>query len=85
LPLGKGVITVTHANVTGVYYVATIPEQRKKGFGTAMMHYLLQLAKTKGYFIATLQASKEGKNLYERLGFKECCRYQEYAHNENGN
>lgn len=72
-------ILVTHANVAGIYYVATRPEQRKKGFGTAMMCHLLKRAKQKGYFIATLQASEDGIHLYEKLGFQKCSAFLEYA------
>lgn len=72
-------VLVTHANIAGIYYVATIPNLRKRGFGTAMMKYLLERARSKGYFIATLQASEAGLSLYERLGFKRCCQFVEYA------
>lgn len=72
-------ILVTHANVAGIYYVATMPNQRKKGFGTEMMNHLLKRAKEKGYFIATLQASHAGLSLYERLGFQKCCKFIEYS------
>ncbi|MBP9842256.1 MAG: GNAT family N-acetyltransferase [Simkaniaceae bacterium] len=78
IPIVTGIL-VTHANVAGIYYIATIPEQRCKGFGTAMMYHLLGLAKEKGYFIATLQASAEGLSLYERLGFKRCSQFIEYS------
>lgn len=78
VPVVTGML-VTHANVAGIYYVMTMPQQRKKGFGSAMMEQLLQRAKAKGYFIATLQASHEGLSLYERLGFKSCCQFLEYA------
>jgi GrpB-like predicted nucleotidyltransferase (UPF0157 family)/GNAT superfamily N-acetyltransferase len=83
VPVVTGIL-VMHANVAGIYYVATVPQQRNKGFGTAMMMYLMSLAKDRGYFIATLQASAEGFSLYERLGFKQCCQFWEYApNNEN--
>lgn len=78
LPVVTGVL-VLDANVAGIYYVATIPSQRKKGYGTAMMEHLINRAKTEGYHIAVLQASHEGKALYERLGFKKCCLFKEYA------
>ena len=78
MPVVTGML-VTHANVAGIYYVATIPNQRKKGFGTAMLNHLLERAKKKRYLIATLQASEEGLSLYERLGFNRCCQFVEYA------
>jgi len=43
------------------------------------MHIELNRAKSEGYHIATLQASHEGKGLYEKLGFKKCCIFKEYA------
>ncbi len=78
IPIVTGML-VTHANVAGIYYVATTPIYRKRGFGTAMMQHLLQRAKTKGCFIATLQASHEGLSLYEKMGFKACANFFEYA------
>jgi RimJ/RimL family protein N-acetyltransferase/GNAT superfamily N-acetyltransferase len=78
IPVVTGIL-VLHANVAGIYYIITVPDQRKRGHGTAMMEYLLSKAKSKGYHMATLQASKNRKNLYEQLGFKECCIFKEYA------
>ena len=78
IPIVTGIL-VLHANVAGIYYVATVPDQRKKGYGTAMMKYLIERAKDQGYDMITLQASKEGKALYQRLGFEEVCVFKEYA------
>ncbi len=62
---------VLHAGVAGIYYIATVPDQRRKGYGTAMMHSLLTRAKMQGYAYAVLQASAMGAPVYKRLGF-EC-------------
>lgn len=77
-PIVSGIL-VLEDNMAGIYYVATIPDERGKGYGTAMMEYLLNLAKQRGYFFAGLEASHEGLNLYKRLGFKEICVFEEYA------
>ncbi|HSX03364.1 MAG TPA: bifunctional GrpB family protein/GNAT family N-acetyltransferase [Rhabdochlamydiaceae bacterium] len=77
-PVVTGIL-VLDANVAGIYYVATVQSHRKKGYGSAMMKYLLNRAKSKGYFLATLQASHEGKSLYERLGFKKSCIFIEFV------
>lgn len=77
-PIVSGIL-VSYAGVAGIYYVATVPNQRKQGFGTAMMRYLLTQAKHRRIPIATLQASREGKSLYEKLGFKACSVFKEYA------
>lgn len=76
-PVGTGIL-VLHAGVAGIYYVTTLPEYRKKGFATAMMEFLLMGAVERGYTLATLQASPEGKSLYARLGFSQNCVFKEY-------
>lgn len=78
VPVLTGIL-VLHANVGGIYYVMTVPNQRRKGYGTHMMKYLICRAKEKGYHMVTLQASSDGRGLYERLGFKSLCRFVEYA------
>lgn len=78
MPVVTGIL-VLHANVAGIYYVATEPHHRKKGFATAMVVHLIKKAEQRGYLLATLQATKAGKHLYERLGFKECCIFKEYS------
>jgi len=78
----KAVVTgllVTHLGVAGIYYVATIPTERKKGYATAMMDHLLQRASQKRYTVATLQASEEGSHVYEKIGFQSCCKLTEYS------
>lgn len=72
-------IVVFYANVAGIYYISTDPKERKKGYATHMMHHLLQRAIEKGYLIATLAASNEGKPIYEKLGFQTCCLFQEFT------
>lgn len=79
VPVGIGILLL-HANVAGLYYIATVPSEQKKGYGTAMMVHLLQRAKARGFHRAVLQASAAGKNLYERLGFQECCDFKEYSY-----
>ncbi len=78
VPVGIGILLL-HANVAGLYYIATVPAEQKKGYGTAMMVHLLERAKARGFHRAVLQASTAGINLYQRLGFQECCRFKEYS------
>jgi GNAT superfamily N-acetyltransferase len=77
-PVATGML-VLYAGVAGIFYLVTVPEERKKGYGTLMMRFLLSRAKNLGYSHAVLQASVMGVNLYKRLGFKECCAFQEYG------
>jgi len=79
---GKPVVTgilVLHANVGGVYYIMTHLEYRKRGYGTEMILALLIRIKERGYHVATLQASAEGKKLYQKLGFEPIGKFIEYA------
>jgi len=52
----------------GVYSVATAPEVRGRGIGTAMTWHLLADADP-GWDVAVLQASAMGRPIYERMGF----------------
>lgn len=69
------------AQVAGLHWLSTAPEERKKGYGKAMQEYRLKRAKELGYHIAILQASQEGHSLYLKLGYKECCVFREFKLN----
>lgn len=56
---------------TGLFYIGTINEARRKGIAKAMVNYLLRLSKNEGYNICVLQASEIGYHLYKKIGFKE--------------
>lgn len=69
----------TDEAIIGVYSLATLYEFRGKGIGSAMMTVALNTAKERGYKTVVLQASEDGKRIYERLGFKTITHYFEYA------
>lgn len=60
------------AQVTGV---ATVPERRGHNLAGHLIHALLVEAEGRGARTATLQASRAGAPVYERLGFEDvgCC------------
>jgi ribosomal protein S18 acetylase RimI-like enzyme len=64
--------------VAGVWNVATIPEARGKGLGTAVTWLGCHEAKQRGYQDAMLLSSEMGYNVYQRLGFKEIFKAQVY-------
>jgi ribosomal protein S18 acetylase RimI-like enzyme len=64
--------------LAGVYNVATRPEMRRRGFGTAMTMAAVREALAIGYRVAVLGTSEMGRGIYERMGFREVCRFGIY-------
>jgi GNAT superfamily N-acetyltransferase len=59
----------------GFYNIATLPEFRKKGFGTAMTAYAMIEAVNKGCTTGILHASMMGEPVYHKMGYEP---YGEY-------
>lgn len=76
-PVVRG-LSCYFAQVAGLHWLSTAPDERRKGYGAAMQQYRLKRAKELGYHIAVLQASSEGYPLYQRLGYKECGIFREF-------
>ena len=64
--------------VAGIYVVATLPEARRQGIGSALTLAPLLDARAMGFRIGILHASPMGLSMYRRLGFQEYCRMGHY-------
>jgi len=61
----------TSSSYSGLYMIATKDEYRKKGFGTAITIHAINKAIEVGNTKFVLHATKLGKPVYEKMGFKE--------------
>ena len=67
------------SGVAMIHGVATVPEARRRGIGTAVTLAALQGARRLGYRIAVLQASSMGQGPYRRLGFRFVAPYARFV------
>lgn len=65
--------------IAGIYNIATIPQMRHQGFGTAMTLAALHQALDLGYHIAVLQASEMGAPIYRSIGFQDHFMFESYV------
>ena len=65
--------------LAGIYDVSTVPSARRQGLGAAITNACLVTAEIRGYHHAVLQASTEGVRVYQRLGFRELYREQNFS------
>lgn len=70
------------AGVAGIFNVATVPEARKRGFGTAMTRVPLLDAREMGYRVGVLQSSDLGAPVYRRMGFRDFGRIAHFVWGE---
>jgi GNAT superfamily N-acetyltransferase len=66
------------SGVAGVYFVSTVPSHRRRGLGTSITLAVLQDARERGYQVGVLCASTAGRSVYQRIGFREFCRFDIY-------
>jgi GNAT superfamily N-acetyltransferase len=55
----------------GVWWVATLPEAQGRGLAGRLLHLALAEARERGMETSTLQATKVGAPVYERLGYED--------------
>ena len=64
------VVTHDHDGDCSVWWVATVPEARGRGLGGGLMRRALAAGRERGCEVTTLQATKAGRPVYERLGYR---------------
>lgn len=70
---GEPVVTAradSHLGATAVFAVATVPEHRNRGYGSALTAHALLEGFAAGGRWAWLQAAPDATRVYERLGFR---------------
>jgi GNAT superfamily N-acetyltransferase len=58
----------------GVFLVGTVPEARGQGLARRLLQRALHDAREHGATVSTLQSSRLGYPVYQRLGYRELCR-----------
>ena len=82
LPVATAATVVSHG-VIGVYNVATVPDERGKGYAEAITrHAIAEAARQSGLTRVILQATAQGERLYKRLGFREVSRLVVFNSND---
>ncbi|HXE64083.1 MAG TPA: GNAT family N-acetyltransferase [Bryobacteraceae bacterium] len=73
-PVATAATVVSHG-VIGLYNVASIPGEQRRGFGEAITrHAVGEAAKESGLRRVILQSTSQGERLYRKLGFREVSR-----------
>lgn len=76
-PLAMG-IRIMGAGVPGVYAMATMPGQQRRGLGKAIMARLMADAEADGHALMVLTAGSKGYGLYRKYGFAHLFDYGVY-------
>jgi ribosomal protein S18 acetylase RimI-like enzyme len=78
---GKPVATstrITTGDVAGLYFVSTLPDFRRRGYGESMTWRAMEDGRSAGCALGFLQASEMGRAIYERMGFRFLEEYSDW-------
>jgi GNAT superfamily N-acetyltransferase len=64
-------VSTGRLGTAGIYDMGVADDERRRGIGTALTLAALELGRTQGCGIATLNATPEGASLYGTLGFRQ--------------
>jgi ribosomal protein S18 acetylase RimI-like enzyme len=71
-------LRVRTGDVAGIYFVGTLPQFRRRGFGESMTWRAITDGRADGCKIGYLQASEMGRRIYQRMGFRVIEEYYEW-------
>ncbi len=74
-PVAGSILVVT-GTTAGIYWVATDPRHRRRGYGEAVTWAALAAGRELGARVGFLQASPLGRPVYEHMGFRTVLEYQ---------
>jgi ribosomal protein S18 acetylase RimI-like enzyme len=63
--------TIDHDGDCGIYFVATLPAAQGRGLARRLLHLALAAARDRGCTTTTLQATRIGRAVYERIGYRD--------------
>jgi hypothetical protein len=74
--IAAALLLVASESLGGVYWVATLPDERKKRRSRCVTRLVTNAAFDRGARLVTLQASRAGEPIYRRMGRREVVRYE---------
>jgi ribosomal protein S18 acetylase RimI-like enzyme len=77
-PLAAAQVILAHG-IAGVYWVGTVEAARGTGLGDAVTRAVTNRAFDAGAKAVTLQASKQGEPIYQRMGYETIYRYHNWV------
>jgi ribosomal protein S18 acetylase RimI-like enzyme len=70
---------VLEGNLPGIWNVGTLPDYRRRGISTEIMHRLIEDSAALGFSSTMLLASPDGLPLYRKLGYRTLSTLRMYA------
>ena len=77
-PVGTSIAIRSRA-ATGIYYVGTLPDARRRGVGIALTWAAVAVGRAWGYDTIALQSSAMGLQMYSEMGFRTVAPYVVFA------
>lgn len=81
-PVAASQLMLLDGDAAGVNFIGTLEAHRGRGYGEAVTWRVVNKAAEEGRSIAVLQASEQGKPVYERMGFRTVAEYKTFVRQE---